>query len=206
MHLDREARARAVSRLDRLAAMPIDGYNEAVPTGLREIVAETQGVASRFDLTESQAIEHLALIALRQPTHVALLGEPADDALRYYWFRVGGPRDRILRRRPGRARPPTGAIFLNRWGQRMSRNSVAELVRRRGEEIGIFGLTPHHLRHTFATHMMNGGANMRVIQELLRHEWIETTQRYTHVATDHLHEVYLRAHPRATRDERTAQP
>ena len=92
---------------------------------------------------------------------------------------------------------PTPAVFLNKNGGRISRQSVHTACERYGSLVGIEGLHPHTLRHSFATHMLAGGADLRVLQEILGHANIATTQIYTHVDRTQLREVYLAAHPRA---------
>lgn len=92
---------------------------------------------------------------------------------------------------------PTSAVFLNARGGRLTRQSVHALVADAGRTIGVANLHPHTLRHSFATHMLSGGADLRVIQEILGHSDISTTQIYTHVNRSHIREEYLNAHPRA---------
>ena len=97
-----------------------------------------------------------------------------------------------------RLRPTdAGAVFLNARGGRLTRQSVHAIVARAGSAIGRDDLHPHTLRHSFATHMLEGGADLRIIQEILGHSDISTTQIYTHIDRTHLQEEYLHAHPRA---------
>lgn len=95
---------------------------------------------------------------------------------------------------------PTPAVFLNVRGGRISRQSVHAICEKYGRiYAGREGLHPHTLRHSFATHMLEGGADLRIVQELLGHASIATTQLYTHVDRTHIRMVYLEAHPRAHR-------
>ena len=122
---------------------------------------------------------------------------------------VGGYACQALQRYLDEARPVLGrrkrsgsaerrALFLNKRGCRLSRQSVWEVVRDAGERAHITKpLHPHTLRHSFATHLIQGGADVRTVQELLGHASVTTTQIYTHVSPETLIEAYLTAHPRA---------
>jgi len=88
-------------------------------------------------------------------------------------------------------------LFLNRRGRPMTRQGFWLMLKKYAEELGLDDVTPHTLRHTFATHALRRKADLRSVQELLGHASIATTQIYTHLVTEQLHEVYREAHPRA---------
>lgn len=112
-------------------------------------------------------------------------------------------RERLHRYRSGpraewTAGRPTPAVFVGRRGRRLSREAVWALVKRWADAAGVTErVTPHTFRHSFATHLLEGGADLRVVQALLGHASISTTQLYTHLTGERVREVYSRAHPRA---------
>lgn len=89
------------------------------------------------------------------------------------------------------------AVFASARGTRITRQAVHSLVERYGRMVGIEGLHPHTLRHSYATHLLEGGMDLRVVQELLGHASVATTQLYTHIDRTHVRMTYLSAHPRA---------
>ena len=118
------------------------------------------------------------------------LGRHAVEALAV-WL-----EDRLAFRR---SETDDGAVFLNRRGGRLTRQAIWSIVRAAGVRAGIEAerLSPHVLRHSAATHMVEGGADLRTVQEMLGHASISTTQVYTRVSPRHLYEIYVEAHPRS---------
>ena len=112
------------------------------------------------------------------------------------WFSPGG-RVRLVPAQ-WRRRSDAEAVFLNRRGGRLTRQAAWAVVKRHGHRAGIGGeLSPHVLRHSCATHLLDHGADLRVVQEMLGHASISTTQVYTKVSQERLWEIYRAAHPRA---------
>jgi integrase/recombinase XerD len=118
------------------------------------------------------------------------LGQFAADALGAYLIRA---RPALVARGRG-----TSRLFLNSLGRPLSRQSAYGILQQAAERAGITSqVSPHSLRHSFATHLLQNGADVRVVQELLGHASVTTTQIYTLVTVDHLREVYADSHPRA---------
>jgi integrase/recombinase XerD len=123
---------------------------------------------------------------------VVPIGQPAVQALRAY----------LERGRPGLVKGAREAhIFVNFRGGALTRQGLYKIVRRHAVTAGLADrMSPHTLRHTFATHLLAGGCDLRSVQEMLGHADVSTTQLYTHLSSQRLKDVYFRAHPRATVD------
>lgn len=156
-------------------------------TGLR--VSELVGLRIH-DVVEG--VDEITVVGKRDKQRVVLLGSRAMDALSAY-ISVGRPK------LAAKAQIPPDALFLGRLGTAITARSVGRIVDKYVEQVsGTLKISPHTLRHSFATHLMNHGADLRSVQELLGHENVTTTQIYTHVSRERLKEVYDRAHPRAS--------
>jgi integrase/recombinase XerC len=124
------------------------------------------------------------------------IGSQAINAVkRYFTLRSQDPRGRIAAAPDGQ---PIGRVFLNKHGQPLSTRSVRRKLDKYLLAAGLDpGISPHTLRHSFATHLLNNGADLRSVQELLGHQSLSTTQIYTHLTTNRMKEVYDQAHPRS---------
>src|SRR5438105_1145410 len=121
---------------------------------------------------------------------VVPVGRAAVSALRAY---LAHGRPALVRLAPERA------LFVNFRGQALTRQGLYKIVRRHALSAGLADrMSPHTLRHTFATHLLSGGCDLRSVQEMLGHADVATTQLYTHLTSERLKDVYFRAHPRAT--------
>jgi integrase/recombinase XerD len=178
----------SVEEVGRLLAQPDAGTRRGLrdramlellyATGLR--VSELVGLG-RGDINLDLGV--VRCIGKGSKERIVPVGRPAIEAVRAY---LDSRRD---------AAPP---LFMGNKGQPITRVAVWRIVRRYARGAGIRApISPHALRHSFATHMLEGGADLRSIQELLGHVNIVTTQIYTHVSIDHLREVHRAYHPRA---------
>ena len=152
-------------------------------TGAR--VSEAVGL-NLGDLNRSDGLVHLRGKGRKE--RIVPIGEVALQAIQTYRA--------SLKRAAGDDRPAT-PLFLNHRGGRLTSRSVARLVARYSSRLAGGSVSPHALRHSYATHLLDEGADLRSIQEMLGHASLSTTQKYTHLATDQLLAVYDRTHPRA---------
>lgn len=180
--------------VNRLLAAP----DISTPQGLRDRAILEMLYASGMRLSEIAALNlgnlHLPRREIRvwgkgSKERIVFLGKPAARALEDY---LGKGRPRLA---GGKA---VDAVFLNKSGQRLSVRSIDGMLEKYTRLAGLEkAITPHVLRHTFATHMLEGGADLRVVQELLGHAGLQTTQVYTHVTQGQARKVYMERHPRA---------
>jgi site-specific recombinase XerD len=139
----------------------------------------------------------LRVIGKGRKERVGLLGRPARAAMAAY---LEDGRPTLVGLRAGDSAPPT-QVFLNHHGEPLGVRGLRYRLDRLRRRAGLpDGVSPHTLRHSFATHLLDGGADLRVVQELLGHESLATTQIYTHVSPTRLRAAYREAHPRARRD------
>jgi integrase/recombinase XerC len=179
-----------------------DHADDDTPAGLRDRAVMEVLYGSGIRVSEASQLDLSAVdlaggtarvVGKGQKMRVVPLGRKALAALRDYL----AVRDRVVRE----GHPPkSDALFLNRDGGRLGVRSIQRVTRRKGLAIGArISVHPHALRHSCATHLLEGGADLRVIQDLLGHASLSTTQRYTHLNIDSLMAVYDGAHPLSRR-------
>lgn len=195
------------SRLPKFLREPeieslLQAPDTSVPDGLRDRALLELLYASGLRAGEAQALDVEDLDLIEEEIHVrhgkgdkeriALMGVSSIRAMKDY---LDHGRPKLAAHHTG---TPDRAIFLNRFGRRLSDRGIRRIFDKyftfASERLKI---TPHTLRHTFATHLLNNGADLRSVQELLGHANLLTTQAYTHVTTERIKEVYDKAHPRA---------
>jgi integrase/recombinase XerC len=179
----------------------VEKPDPATPWGARDrAILETLyscgiRVSELVGLSDGDVDLHLGIVRVYgkgRKERIVPIGEKAIEALRAYLPR----RDEVLARR--KKSGPRGPLFINPGGTRLTVRSVARVLQKQVLQAGLMRkVSPHALRHTFATHLLDAGMDLRAIQELLGHVSLSTTQRYTHVSMDKLMEVYDKAHPRA---------
>jgi integrase/recombinase XerD len=207
-------RAIAVPEVERLiaAAAAGDGADRLRPLRDRALLELLYGTGARISEAVGLDVDDLGFTAVppgrppdRQapPATVRLSGKGGRDRL----VPVGRYAREALEAYLVRARPALAAasrrvsaspaVFLNARGGRLTRQGAWAVLKAAAERAGLGGVSPHTLRHSYATHLLDGGADVRVVQELLGHASVTTTQIYTMVTVDKLREVYSAAHPRA---------
>lgn len=186
---------RVLSYDEVLAILKVPGRDN--PQGLRDRAILELLYASGIRLGELEQLSlgdvnlgrrEARVLGKGNKERIVLFGAPAEEALEQY----------LAHGRPGLANERSGdALFLNRFGGRLGRVSIIRMLDRCAKAAGIDRkVTPHTLRHSFATHLVDQGVDIRLIQEMLGHASPSTTQRYTHVSQTRLHEVMRQAHPR----------
>ena len=175
------------------------------PLGLRDLAILEMLYSSGIRVSELEALnissidfdERLVRVMGKgNKERIVPVGRHALEALREYL----GATQYLRRKRGGFSQD--SPLFLNFRGGRLSVRSMGRIIKRYAIEIGLSpDISPHSMRHAFATHLLDGGADLRSVQELLGHVSLSTTQKYTHVSLDRLMEVYDRAHPRSKSEE-----
>lgn len=199
----------AVDEIAKLLEMP----DTSQPLGRRDKAILELFYASGLRLSELVGLDLedvnlsgrvVRVLGKGRKERIVPFNRPTADALRAWLgdrdgLRAGSEgKHRGLRDGSGSRRRPREPLFLNYQGGRLSTRSVDKLVRRYVAACSTrYGISPHALRHSFATHLLEAGADLRAIQELLGHSQLSTTQRYTHVNAAQLIETYRKAHPKA---------
>ncbi|GAB3871292.1 hypothetical protein GCM10028802_02490 [Terrabacter terrigena] len=200
----------AVERL--LAAAAVGDTPESLRD--RALLEVLYGVGARISEAVGLDVDDLEAADPADPTVDPTAGAPSRGGVGSVRLHGKGGKERVVpvgryaleavtaylvRGRPALATHGKGgpALFLNQRGARLSRQSAWAIIQRAAARAGLEHVSPHTLRHSFATHLLDGGADVRVVQELLGHASVTTTQIYTMVSVHRLREVYAGAHPRA---------
>jgi integrase/recombinase XerD len=190
--------------LDQMQAL-LSTPDLQTPAGLRDaaLLELLYGTGARISEVLAIDVDEAATLLAEPEAGLRLFGKGRKERI----VPVGGYAREALAAWLVRGRPvfaqaatrPSPALLLNSLGRRLSRQSAWQVLHAAGVAARLPGeISPHTLRHTFATHLLDGGADVRVVQELLGHSSVTTTQIYTLVTAEHLREVFLSAHPRAT--------
>ncbi len=193
-----ERRLPKVANRELLDAL-LEAPDETTPAGLRdrailELLYATGVRGSELEAIDVSDVEfgrrEIRVLGKGSKERVVIFGKAAQEALAEYLSRG---RPHLLKE--NRDEP---ALFLNRFGKRLSVRSVRDILEKYLMQVAAeLHLSPHSLRHSFATHLLDGGADLRAVQELLGHSSLGTTQVYTHVSNQRLQAAFRRAHPRA---------
>ncbi|AEG83750.1 site-specific tyrosine recombinase XerD [Corynebacterium ulcerans] len=189
----------SIAEMDELiAAIPTDEV--ATPEDLRDaaLIELLYGTGARISeimnltVDEVMVLEEaegmLRIVGKGDKHRVVPVGSMAQKALQRY----------LVRSRPQLTKGKSHALFLNKRGGALSRQSAWQILKNSARRAGIHkDISPHTLRHSYASHLLEGGADVRVVQELLGHSSVTTTQIYTHVTADNLRNVWAQSHPRA---------
>lgn len=182
----------------------LDTPDLTTPAGLRDaaLLELLYGTGARISELTSLDVDDLTGVLAHPDAGLRLFGKGRKERIVPVGsYARAAVEAWLVRGRPGFAQAavrPSPALLLNSRGQRLSRQSAGLIVSRAGHQAGLsVEVSPHTLRHSFATHLLDGGADVRVVQELLGHASVTTTQIYTLVTVDHLREVFFAAHPRA---------
>ena len=190
-------RTLTIQEIDSLLEQP--GRSDS-PESVRDQAMLELLYATGMRVSEFVSLNVSSIELQGQRTSVRCIGKGRRERLiPIYPAAVTALHEYIKSARPRLARGRReAALFINRRGERLTRQGVWLIIKNYAEEAGIQGVTPHTLRHSFATHLLRGSAPLRNVQELMGHANISTTQLYTQLTDEHLRDVYERAHPRAS--------
>ena len=189
--------------VDQVATL-LQTPDQNTPTGLRDaaLLELLYGTGARISEVTGLDVDEVAALAEQPQAGLRLFGKGRKERIVPVGsYALAAVQAWLVRGRPQFARAstrPSPALLLNARGQRLSRQSAWQILQKTAKAANLdVDVSPHTLRHSFATHLLDGGADVRVVQELLGHASVTTTQIYTLVTAEHLREVFLTSHPRA---------